>query len=150
MSKSITEPLYFLNALSSRALYRGDAKLIGVSFMTVSAMEVLFKDGVTRLVPGPSLEENYYLNYSQDGLEFVPEGDYPLELPTRRLLVVDWSAVADKPVASLTWVIGTYSDGQKRKLAELTHGAIEAGVFKFLQINAVNRVLNQNYVEDKD
>lgn len=150
MARPITEPLYFLNALSSRALYRGDAKLTKVSFMTVSAMEVLFQDGVTRLVPGPALEDTYYLNYSGDGLEFVPEGNYPLELATRRLLIVDWSAFADKPVASLTWVIGTYSDGQKRKLAELTHGAIEAGAFKFLQVNAVNRVLNQNYVEDID
>ena len=45
--------------------------------------------------------------------------------------------------------VGDY-ERKKRKLAELTHGAIEAGVFKFLQINAVNRLLNQTYVEDKD
>lgn len=150
MPRPIEEPLIFYNALADRTLRRGDAELAQITFLTFSACEALTKTGMTVLVPGVTIKNSYILRQDPDGIEFYPAGGYPLFQPTRQITIVDWKDFPPKnrPLASLTYVIGTYDDGQHRKLAELTHGEIEAGVFKFLQINAVNFLMNNRLEEE--
>ena len=160
MPRPITEPLYYINTLRPQILHRGDADLQELTFLTFSAKEIQTPYKTLYLVPGPQKEETLLLREDEEGVELYPKGNYPIFLPTRRWLVVDWNEVPEdsRPQASLTWLIGKYSNGQAVKLAEITHGAITAATFKFLQVEGVNYLLKkltqatkgQNNAEEQD
>ena len=138
-SKMIDKPLEFIPSLCR------DLPLAKrVHFLTVSARESIDQDGMTRVLPGKTLLQSYQVYEAEDGVELVKEGLLPVLLPTRKITIVSWEKepLEMQPFATLTWVILEDDTGRKKKVSELTQGIIEPGIFKFLQVSAVNTVLN--------
>ena len=149
--KDINTSLEFIPSLAERALSHPTGLPRKITFLTVSAKETLQSDGTTRILPGRAQVKNFRLFPTTEGdLELVEQGKLPLDLATRKVQIIDWSTQRDKPLAALTWVISQAEDGQRRKIAELTQGTIEGGVFKFLQIAATNYLLNEPALRTKN
>ena len=153
--KNINTPLEFIPSLC-----KGLPESKFISFLTVSARETLQPDGMTRILPGPATLQTYRVFTTTDGdLELVKIGYLPIDLPTRKITISSWEEYppSTKPIASLTWLITTSPTGRKKKIGEFTQGDVQNGVFKFLQVAAVNQILNsplqqgeQEMEEDND
>lgn len=138
-SKNINEPLEFIPSLC-----RGLSFARKIYFLTFTAKETLQTDGLTRVLPGTTIAQEWKILLTTDGeIELVKEGYLPIDLPTRKVKIVSWDSVppALRPIATLTWVIVEEADGKRKKIAEFTQGEIDSGIFKFLQVAGVNYLL---------
>ena len=151
-NKDISEPLEFIPSLAER-IFSGSEELDKIIFVTVSAKEVLQADGLARVTLSRSQVKSFKVEYlGVDGLELYEEGLLPLCLPTRKITIIDWGKLSpeSRPLAALTWIVVRYKNGKRKKVAELSQGKIEGGVFKFLQVAAVNKLLNNVYLDKEE